>query len=182
MPLNVNDQDKEEVVRPEKPKVQPIGHMPVQKTVTTKFVVMTFFILIVLASIVFLVYLFFPMNPRNQGAQQASQGPSSKPLANVVPQGSQNSGEPSSLTEQSQTSSPIPTSRYTIYIASYPDREPAAEEVGRWNEAGYHSFVVQAVGHFRVALGMYDQVAEARDDAEALYEAFENGYWIGHPQ
>ncbi len=182
MPLNVNDQDKEEVVRTEKPKTQPIGHLPVQKSVTTKYVVITVFILVVLASIVFLVYLFSSMNPRNQTAQQASQVPSSKSQANVVPQGSQNTGEPSSLTEQSQTSSPIPASRYTIYIASYPDREPAAEEVGRWNEAGYHSFVVQAVGHFRVALGTYDQISEARQDAEGLFEAFENGYWIGNPQ
>ena len=183
MPLNVNDQDKEEVVRTEKPKTQPIGHLPVQKSVTTKYVVITIFILVVLASIVFLVYLFSSMNPRNQNTQQASQVPSSRPLANGDPQGSQNTGaSSSSLTEQPQTSSSLPTSRYTIYIASYPDREPAAEEVGRWNEAGYHSFVVQAVGHFRVALGTYDQVSEAQHDAEGLFEAFENGYWIGNPQ
>ena len=181
MPLNVNDQDKEVVVRPEKPKTQPLGHMPVQKTITTKFVVMTFFILIVLASIVFLVYLFSSMNPRNQTAQQASQSSSSKPPASISSQGSQNTGE-SSSNGQSQKSSPLPAGRYTIYIASYPDREPAAEEVGRWNEAGYHSFVVQAVGHFRVALGTYDQISEARHDAEELFEAFENGYWIGNPQ
>ena len=181
MPLNVNDQEKEEVSQPEKPKIQPIGHLPVKKSVTTKYVVMTVFILVVLASIIFLVYLFSSMNPSNQNAHQLSQVQSSKPPVSTTPQGSQNAGgASSSITEQ--TSSPLPSSRYTIYIASYPDREPAAEEVGRWNEAGYHSFVVQAVGHFRVALGSYDQVSEARHDAEDLFEAFENGYWIGNPQ
>ncbi|HMD14521.1 MAG TPA: hypothetical protein VKI62_07850 [Bacteroidota bacterium] len=173
MPLNVNDQEREEVVRTEKPKAQPISHLPVRRSVTLKNVLITVFILIVLASIVFLVYLFSSMNPRNQVAQQSTQVPLSKPPANINPNGSQN---------VVVSPPPVPTGQYTIYIASYLDREPAAEEVGRWNEAGYHSFVVQAVGHFRVALGIYEKVSAARHDAESLFEAFENGYWIGHPQ
>ena len=183
MPLNVNDQDKEEVVRAEKPKTQPIGHLRVHKSVTAKHVVVTVFILVVLASIVVLVYLFSPMNPRNQTSQQLSQPSSSKPPAVMSPQGSQNGSEStSSSNKQSPVPSRVPAGRYTIYIASYVHREPAAEEVGRWNEAGYRSFVVQAVGHFRVALGTYDQISEARHDAEDLFEALENGYWIGSPQ
>jgi hypothetical protein len=67
----------------------------------------------------------------------------------------------------------------TIYIASYVDQSIADDEVARWKEAGYPALVVGMDNHYRVSLGQFDSVSAAKQSAEDLQEAFENGYWIG---
>jgi cell division protein FtsN len=68
---------------------------------------------------------------------------------------------------------------FTVYIASYRTKSPADDEVSRWIEAGYEAMVVESDNHFRVALGQYVTAEDAKIFAKQMWEAFENGYWIG---
>jgi len=68
---------------------------------------------------------------------------------------------------------------YTIFISAFSAPADAEELSGRWGRAGYPSFVQHSGGWYRVALGRYISVEAARDDAEKLRQALEEGYWIG---
>jgi cell division septation protein DedD len=68
--------------------------------------------------------------------------------------------------------------KYTIYIASYAQEAPAQDEVSRWKEAGYPAYVSTKGKWYRVSLGKYASKKDARQEAEKLKDAFEDGYWI----
>jgi len=183
MPLNINDQTESPNTDPQKP--QPILRGPAVEPKSKKKMFVYIFAVVVLVAAGVIVYLFSSMNSHKQVAQSVTESqpaesnasPTGQPLAEQ-PSADRSSESPSGVTGTSsgtQTSS----GRYTIYIASYRDRTPAEEEVSRWNEAGYKAAVVEIIGHFRVSLGEYAGFREARNTAENLNEAFENGYWIG---
>jgi septal ring-binding cell division protein DamX len=86
---------------------------------------------------------------------------------------------PQAPAKNTEDQRPNDAGHYTIYIAAYRLQKPAQEEVGRWIDAGYQAFVVQARGRFCVTLGEYADKSEARKAAQQLSEGFENGYWIG---
>ena len=183
MPLNI----REDQQQPNAPiplgqqKQQPPPRPVTRESRTGNKILLILFIVVVFCSAAFLLYLFSPLNPRNRSLQQNTHQQAAQSPAPPVEQ------TPPALVETPPATPPAPSSpqpvthtkRFTIYIGSYADRGSAEEEVGRWNEAGYHAFVVESTGHFRVAIGEYDGVGEARTQAENMSEAFEYGYWIG---
>ena len=69
---------------------------------------------------------------------------------------------------------------YTIFIGVLGDSGDAGELARRWEKAGYPAFVLPSRGgRYRVGLGRYPTEALAREDAEKLRQALEDGYWIG---
>jgi len=68
---------------------------------------------------------------------------------------------------------------YTIFISAFHAAADAEELAGRWERAGYPAFVQHSSGWYRVALGRYQTIAIAREEAEKLRQAFEEGYYIG---
>jgi hypothetical protein len=67
---------------------------------------------------------------------------------------------------------------YTIVISAFHVPGDAEEMAGRWMKAGFEAGVQHAGGWYRVTLGHFRTVSEAREEAEQLKEAFEDGYWI----
>ncbi len=72
-----------------------------------------------------------------------------------------------------------PGGKYTIFISAFSRETDAEELAGRWTEAGYNAFIQHSGGWYRVALGRYPTIVSAREEAEKLRKAFEEGYWIG---
>jgi len=177
MPLNINDDQLEELSSPDKPR--PILRGVSTEPKSNKKVLLLVFGLVVLGAAVLLVYLFSTMKPGTETAQQPAEAKPAEPIAAA----GQQPAESVPPAAQAVTAPPaeLPTLHgvYTIFIASYAERPPAEEEVGRWKEAGYQAFVIEVMGHFRVAVGDYAAFSEARAGAASLSDAFENGYWIG---
>ncbi|MBI4546750.1 MAG: SPOR domain-containing protein [Ignavibacteriae bacterium] len=173
MPLILKDNDRNRKDMLEKP--EPILHQPGEsKTARLRRVVLVVVIITVIGGGIFLLY----QSNLIQGFLQPSERTSVETIQ-----------QPPSITPDETTMAeadrrlksflPEGTGNLTVYIGSYPNRADAEEEVGRWKEAGYLSFVVEIPGWNRVALGRYTLVSEARQEAEKLVEAFEYGYWIG---
>jgi SPOR domain len=195
MPLNI--QNKEFVNLNEESKPQPILHRPKRDFSVFKYFFLGLFIVIVVSSAVFLIYTFsfkeqggrFPVIlPTPEIAQEA-------PKTEVAPETTRTEVVQPAPAETARVEKPpvrpevtpppvhkFMEGAYTVYIASYPVEPPAAEEVSRWNEAGYEASVIEANNHYRVALGQYVGYEDAKIFAQQMWEAFENGYWIGKVQ
>jgi len=176
MPLNI--QNKTYVTVDDESKQPPIPYKPVKHTPFLKYFMLGLFIVIVVSSSVFLVFIYILGKQEVKLPAQeviATQGIDTSSMATNQPTESREFQTP--VTEQL----PPTASRtfYTIYIAAYVIKPPASEEVSRWNEAGYISSVVDANKYYNVSLGQYATVDEARAFAEEMFEAFENGYLIG---
>ncbi|MBI3766837.1 MAG: SPOR domain-containing protein [Ignavibacteriales bacterium] len=186
MPLNLKDTD--EIPSDEGSTPQPILHTPEERKSFVRKIVLAFFVIAVLGSASFLIYVFTSLKTENQPVTKtglAQQAETTKVTEQETSGLSSQTEKGTSAISSSDSFSGnlsqqrMSSGRYTIFIASLTDRASAEEEVGRWNEAGYQASVVEAMGHFRVALGQYSGVSEARKTAEELKDAFENGYWIG---
>jgi hypothetical protein len=176
MPLTLKD--KEEILSEQVPTPQPILHKPKEDSRLLKNIVRILFILIVSASLIFLVYIF-TRKDRIKSSPNESYEPAtpevSKPDVNQPTESVQSVGSRFAQISTNLTG----VGQYTLFISSYKIKEPAQDEVSRWNEAGYKASVVEANNHFRVSLGGYGTVPDAEQTAHELEEAFENGYWIG---
>ncbi len=171
MPLKINDSP--EPPRDARGGPQPILNYPADQSTSRRKVILTVFLLVVIGAAIFLLYVFIYMN-----SGKTSQGPSSSKSPEVAAAPAQKAPEEPKNPAPPATLQPV-AGQYTIYIASYVDKQDADQEVGRWRDAGFEAFDVHAFGHYRVALGQYADRAEARRTAEKWQEAFENGYWIG---
>lgn len=136
-------------------------------------------IIVVVSSIIFLVYIFSLKRPESiQQTQEILQPPIVDTSVNIT-------SIPPEITPKvrapvDQVEIQTPTLRaYCIYIAAYKNEPPAAEEVSRWKEAGFVAAVVESNNYFSVALGRYPTISEAQLFAQQMWEAFENGYFIG---
>lgn len=145
-----------------------------------KYGLMGFLIVAVVSAAVVGVYF---LTLRQVEAPQIIEEKRPEPAAGAVPEETARPTEIPAARVETPTAPPIPRrfvrGVYTVYIASHSSPAPASEEVLRWNEAGYESAVVEANNHYRVALGQYATVKEARVFAERMAEGFEYGYWIG---
>ena len=176
MPLTLKD--KEEIPSEQVPTPQPILHKPKEDNRLLKNIVRILFVLIVSASLIFLVYIF-TRKDRTRSSQSEAYDPSTAEVSK--PDVDQPTESNQSVSSRAEETFPKLTGagQYTIFISSYEIKEPAHEEASRWNEAGYKASVVEANNHFRVSLGKYIAVPDAEQTAHELEEAFENGYWIG---
>lgn len=205
MPLNV--QNKEFVTLDDESGPKPFLHTPKKNYPVLKYILQGAFIVLVVASAVYLVYIIalkqlgveptasevsvvpvtdsssivqaeeFPPSERpvEQPAEQPLQQPVSEPVKKPPAEEIKPTVEkPAVYPELSLTQG-----SFTVYIASYNIKSPAEEEVHRWVEAGYEAMVVESARHFRVALGQYVTAEDAKIFVQQMWEAFENGYWIG---
>jgi len=179
MPLNV--QNKEYIKSDEENQPKPIIHQPKQGYSSIKYFLMGLFIVVVVASAVFLIYLLsFNLMQGPQPTKQvyttevgeAEKPAEAKPTEMKPPVSTE-------ITPIPQPSVKLTTGLLTVYIGSYVMESTAREEVGRWIDAGFNAAVVHANNHYRVALGNYTSVDEAKKFADQMWEAFEYGYWIG---
>ncbi len=102
--------------------------------------------------------------PTGSAGERSTQGPAGKGIAG--------SGIPQAVSD----------GKYTIFISAFSLETDAGELAERWREAGYNAFIQHASGWYRVGLGRYQTVAVAREEAEKLRQAFEEGYWIGRAE
>ena len=205
MPLNV--QNREFVTPNDDSGPKPILHTPKKNYPVIKYILQGAFIVLVVASAVFLVYIIAlrqlgkePTIAEETVVSAVDTGlmvykepiseevtPQEKPL---IKPAEEPALEQAVITPTDEVKPPAekPAVRpdmtmtrgsYTVYIASHKIREPADDEVQRWHEAGYEAMVVEANMHFRVAIGQYMTAEDAKIFAEQMWEAFEYGYWIG---
>ena len=186
MPLNVNN--KQFVTSNDEAKPQQVFQVPPGKYPVFKYFLLGLFIVTVVSSAVFLVYIFaLKQQVANQPAHEVVVAPPADTnIAQAVPPQTEppqpQTERPPARTE-TPAAQPVPnkmlSGTYTVYIGSYTIEPPAKEEVSRWNEAGFSSAVISANNHYRVSLGSYATLEDARIFAEQMWEAFEYGYWIG---
>lgn len=178
MPLNIKDTDQPG----EKP--EPIIHHPEESSPFVRNLLMIIFGGIVLAALIFLLYTYMIVGEKRSSTKPAvtqstdsntQTSPEGTSTAQLPPDGNSaaQGNVPSKLPDLSARG------KYAIYISSYTERGVAEEEVGRWQAAGFDAFVEATPNWFRVSLGHYSAIPEAKHDAEELQEAFEYGYWIG---
>ena len=172
MPLNIKENEKPliaDVIRHE-----PILHSPQKERPLFRNLILIGFVWVVLASLIFLVYIFSDKKNIQTETHNAI-------VTEHEQQGEIDVAQPEAplkpVTELSKAE--LSDGNLTIYIASYVDQSIADDEVARWKDAGYPALVVGVDKHYRVSLGQFDSVSAAKQSAEDLQEAFENGYWIG---
>ena len=177
MPLNV--ENKTYVAVEEESALQQVPRAPHKRTSGIKYFFIGLAIILVVSSSVFLIYIFLL---HQQGVTIQPQSGSSQTTIDtsnttVVP--------PPPQPQPGETATPVPQTersheeKYTIYIAAYTTRPPAAEDISRWNEAGFVGAVIPTIKHYRVSLGRFTSISDARTFAEQWTDAFEYGYWIG---
>ena len=179
MPLNI--QNKTYVTVDDELKQSTIPHQAKKHTPYFKYIMLGLFIVIVVSSSVFLVFIYIlgrqgTKLPAQQVTFNQQIDTATTTLAASPPIETKESQPP---TVSAPPSSIPPRTYYTVYIAAYDIKPPASDDASRWNEAGYISSVVEANKYYSVALGQYETVAEARAFAEEMFDAFENGYFIG---
>jgi cytoskeletal protein RodZ len=186
MPLNV--ENKQYVTLEEEAPPKPFIHQPKKEYHTLRYFSLGLFIIIVVSSSVFLIYLFyFNLNAPIGTIAQVTPSPESKQTEPTQIPGQKISQppteQPTSPTpvEQNISGQPISSSNliYTVYIGVYDIKKPAQEEVARWNQAGFVASVIHLKNNYRVSLGKYKTVNEAETFAYEWSDAFEYGYWIG---
>ncbi len=192
MPLNVNEsEDRKEpssVVPPEPPGPEPAGGGGGRRGVVLWIV-----LLAVVASGVFLAIQFgiIPTgkapdprvsaagDPPPTGPAVADQGPGDS-ITPPAPAGETSAPVGTGKGRAGSVGGPTDTDgNYTIFISAYSLATDAEELAGRWRKAGYNAFIRHTSGWYRVGLGRYRTIAGAREEAERLRQAFEEGYWIG---
>jgi len=176
MPLKIKDTD--EYPSSDASEPQPILHKPVEDRPLLRKILWSVFTLFVMASLIFLVYIFSIKNNTHVASDKFTiDSPTESPKHEAQQQIDSTASSGGDPSQRYQTK--ILRREYTVYISSYVNKEPAQEEVDRWNEAGYKASVVAANNHFRVSLGRFSAIPAAEQTAYELEEAFEYGYWIG---
>lgn len=184
MPLNIQDSEEQKDPVPVKPQLPPT--LPAPETGGgNRNILLWIFILVATASGLFLLIQFgviptggdrdnTALQPRDTAASPAREMPHAPPPAAARPE-----DEPSpDLRERLTTIE----GDYTIFISAFHDAADAEELAGRWEKAGYPAFIQHASGWYRVGLGRYPTAAIAREEAEKLRQALEDGYWIGRAE
>ena len=179
MPLNIQNKT---FVSPDEPPEQTL-HPPKPKRYFLKirYFLLGFFIVLVVSSATFLIYILLINQEKltTPGQEVVTEQPieSLQPTITQQPEAAVPQVEPPIAKPEIIN---IPSTLFTVYIAAYTIEPPATEEVSRWKEAGHLASVVESNKYYSVALGHYNTLAEARSFAEEMFEAFENGYWIGN--
>lgn len=183
MPLNVNESEEKQepssVVPPELP-----GPTPSRGGGGGRGVVLWIVLLAVVASGVFLAIQFgiFPTGKAPTPGVPPAGDPArtSAAVADPAPAGETSSPvRPAKGMAGTAGGRAVADGDYTIFISAYNLETDAEELAGRWREAGYNAFIQHSSGWYRVGLGRYQTMAGAREEAERLRQAFEEGYWIG---
>lgn len=188
MPLNIQDSEE----RKKAPPGSRAGSPPLpdggKRGGVTKLL-LWILALVVIASAFFLLIQFgvIPGGRESKG----SPGPADAPAVDSTrPQGApadSGSGEaiPAGRKSESEKAAELRQrlagnrGDFTIFISAFSSAADAQELSGRWERAGYPSFVQHSGGWYRVGLGRYASVGSAREEAEKLRQALEEGYWIG---
>ncbi len=184
MPLNIQDSEEQKDLTPVKPE-HPPAPPAAETTGGKRNILLWIFLLVATASALFLLIQFgvIPTGgdrkdavlvPRDSAAPPAQEMTPATPDAGTRPERDLSADLRERLTKIK--------GEYTIFISAFHDAGDAEELAGRWERAGYPAFVQHTSGWYRVALGRYATVAIAREEAEKLRQALEEGYWIGRAE
>ncbi len=178
MPLNIEDGGREEPVKPEAPETLYQPRKP-------RRIYPWLLLIIVISSGVFLLFQFGIIAPGRRGAgtapvPPAAGAPSEKPVSpdTAVHVRIPAENPPAAAGEKNAPAEPVEEGNYTIVISAFSTAADAEELAGRWTGAGFSAGVQHASGWYRVTLGRFHTVSDARAEAERLREALEVGYWI----
>jgi septal ring-binding cell division protein DamX len=184
MPLNIQDSEEQKGPTPPKPVV-PLTPAEPESTGGARKLLLWIFALVVLASAFFLMIQFgvLPGGGEPTGSPAVTMPAAVETTA--VPVESPAAADPGVEKADSERAAGLRQrlasggGEYAIFISAFNAATDAEELAGRWERAGYKPFVQHAGGWYRVALGGYPTVAIAREEAEKLRQALEEGYWIG---
>jgi hypothetical protein len=175
MPLNV--ENKTYVAVDDESAIQQTSRIQRNRTSGIKYFFFGLAIILVVSSSVFLVYIFLlqQQKPTTQPRVVAQKAIIDTTTVTTAPP------SPQTVVTTSPTIAPEVKSEknYTIYIAAYSTEPPAVDDVTRWKNAGFVGTVVPTKRHYRVSLGKFASISDARTFAEGWTDAFEYGYWIG---
>ncbi len=191
MPLNIQDSEDNTIPAPGKPERPPTPIPPheTEKAWSLKNILLWVFLVVALVSAFFLLFQFgiIPGDgerdatvavPVDAVAVPIDPAASASPEPTPAPPGAMaGEAKPSSGDQRERLTSV--EGEYTIFISAFHQAADAEELAGRWEKAGYPAFVQHTSGWYRVGLGRYGTVVNARQEAERLRQAFEEGYYIG---
>lgn len=177
MPLSINE--PEEIPDDGQPEPQPILHHPKPDYTVLKSIAFSFFIIIIIVSVIFLVHSLSSRSNIESISTQTVKEQSKDVKAILPPVINDSINNQIEKPKSDIPSSVIITGNYTIYVGSFTKRTIAEKEVARWNESGFPAEIVKAGIHFRVAIGRYETIEDAKSFAQNLNKLLENGYWIG---
>lgn len=202
MPLNIEDEGR--TGAPEPPPAEPPAPPPDDSGRGGVWkLLLWIFLIAVAASAVFLMIQFgiIPTGGRNDApvtttdqprpagadttavAATGRAGQAATPAGAAPPDGGSSKDTPRrEMAGQLSRRPPALEGEFTIIIAAFGSEADATELAGRWDRAGYRAFVQRTAGWYRVALGRYRTVGEARDEGERLRQALEEGYWIARAE
>jgi cell division protein FtsN len=72
--------------------------------------------------------------------------------------------------------------KYTVQVSSWTSTADADRAVSKWKQAGFDAYVVEGIVNgrtwYRVRVGRYTTMDEARQVAEQIRGVQENGVWV----
>jgi len=178
MPLNIEESGPNDTGTPDVPKS---GPEPGER----KRIYPWLLLILALSSGVFLLFQFGVLPPgRGRSAAvspRTATAPDTAVPVRIPPETPVPAPTPAPTpkpTEAARRNAAPGEGKYTIVISAFSSSVDAEEMAGRWAGAGFEAGVQHASGWYRVTLGRYRTVGEARQEAERLKQALEEGYWI----
>jgi len=177
MPLNIEDGGQQGPEKHESPETLYVVRKP-------RRIYPWLLLIIVISSGVFLLFQFGIISPGRHGGETgpAPSGAGTASDTHGAPDTAVHvrvpAEKPSPPQEKKTPVEPVDKGNYTIVISAFSTPADAEELAGRWTGAGFDAGVQHASGWYRVTLGRFHTVSEARAEAERLREALEVGYWI----
>ena len=195
MPLNIQDPEERRPIEPKTPdmtettfKAEPQGG--------NRKLLLWIFAIVVLASAFFLLIQFRVIPIGGVATDPSSPAETKTGEAPATPVGTAESapipaqGGTAAITPRDQKADSARAAElrqrlaaaegeYTIFISAFSAAPDAEELAGRWERAGYRTAIQHAGGWYRVGIGRFATVSSAREEAEKIRQALEEGYWVG---
>ena len=195
MPLNIQDPEEQKPSTPQKPGI-PAGAPGTAVPGGSRKLLLWIFAVAVLASAFFLLIQFGIISPRGGGESGRAPAPEStelQPATTPLPpekegasgaDSAARAGAPDRKSDSERAAElrqrlAAAEGEYTIFISAFSAATDAEELAGRWERAGYRTTVQHAGRWYRVGIGNFATVPAAREEAEKIRQALEEGYWIG---
>jgi len=178
MPLNI--ENREDIEKNKISVPQPILHDPKPDYSLIKNITIAFLVLAIIFVIIFLVY----HSSVNNDTESISSNVLTQNLGeikneSVIVQSKPINNSVMEKRQDTQSSGIKAREEYTIYVGSFTKKSMAEEEIERWKAAGYTAEIIKAGSYYRVSIGRFQSVNEAKTYVKDLTEYLKNGYWVG---
>jgi cell division septation protein DedD len=86
---------------------------------------------------------------------------------------------PKPITEETHPKATLSTTgKYSIVLGSFKSKQNADDLYAHWKAAGYPAFLTTKGAWFKVSIGKYPSIEEAKKEAEKMRDSFKDGYLI----